>query len=133
MSRELTEFLTLAEAVEIHGNQVELYGGDAGIRDYNLLSSALYIAQSTFDGTLLHEYLFQMAAAYIYHLCQNHPFLDGNKRTALACGLVFLDLNGIEINDTSGVLYKMMMRVASGRCRKPEIAGILQDLSIYPA
>lgn len=130
MSSEGIEFLTLAEAVEIHRNQVRLYGGDPGIRDYNLLSSALYIAESTFDGNLLHEDLFHMAAAYIFHLCQNHPFIDGNKRTALVCGLVFLDFNGIEIDDPSGVLYKMMMRVASGRCSKDDIAGILRKLSV---
>lgn len=130
MSSEEIEFLTLAEAVEIHRNQVQLYGGDPGIRDYNLLSSALYIAESTFDGNLLHEDLFHMAAAYIFHLCQNHPFIDGNKRTALVCGLVFLDFNGIEIDDPSGALYKMMMKVASGRCSKDEIAGILRRLSV---
>lgn len=130
MSSDEIEFLTLAEAVEIHRNQVELYGGDPGIRDYNLLASALYIAQSTFDGRLLYEDLFHMAAAYIFHLCQNHPFIDGNKRTALVCGLVFLDFNGIEIDDPSGVLYKMMMKVASGRYSKDEIAGILKKLSV---
>jgi len=130
MSSDEIEFLTLAEAVEIHRNQVQLYGGDPGIRDYNLLSSALYIAESTFDGNLLHEDLFHMAAAYIFHLCQNHPFIDGNKRTALVCGLVFLDFNGIEIDDPSGALYKMMMKVASGRCSKDEIAGILRRLSV---
>jgi len=130
MSSDEIEFLTLAEAVEIHRNQVQLYGGDPGIRDYNLLSSALYIAESTFDGNLLHEDLFHMAAAYIFHLCQNHPFIDGNKRTALVCGLVFLDFNGIEIDDPSGGLYKMMMKVASGRCSKDEIAGILRRLSV---
>lgn len=130
MSSDEIEFLTLAEAVEIHRNQVQLYGGDPGIRDYNLLSSALYIAESTFDGNLLHEDLFHMAAAYIFHLCQNHPFIDGNKRTALVCGLVFLDFNGIAIDDPSGALYKMMMKVASGRCSKDEIAGILRRLSV---
>ncbi|HQO41134.1 MAG TPA: type II toxin-antitoxin system death-on-curing family toxin [Spirochaetota bacterium] len=130
MNSDEIEFLTLAEAVEIHRNQVQLYGGDPGIRDYNLLSSALYIAESTFDGNLLHEDLFHMAAAYIFHLCQNHPFIDGNKRTALVCGLVFLDFNGIEIDDPSGALYKMMMKVASGRCSKDEIAGILRRLSV---
>jgi len=130
MSGVEIEFLTLAEAVEIHGNQVQLYGGDPGIRDYNLLSSALYIAESTFDGNLLHEDLFHMAAAYVFDLCQNHPFIDGNKRTALVCGLVFLEFNGIEIDDPSGVLYKMMMKVASGRCSKDEIAHILRKLLI---
>ncbi|HPS59332.1 MAG TPA: type II toxin-antitoxin system death-on-curing family toxin [Spirochaetota bacterium] len=129
MNREEVEFLTLAEVVEIHKNQVELYGGDPLIRDFNLLNSAIYFPQSTFDGHLLHGDIYGMAASYIYHICQNHPFLDGNKRTALVCGLIFLDMNGIEIDDPPGLLYRMMMKVASGRCPKNEIAETLKRLA----
>lgn len=129
MKNDKIEFLTLAEAVEIHKNQIELYGGESGIRDYNLLNSAIYFPQSTFNSQFLHDNLFDMAAAYIYHICQNHPFIDGNKRTALVCGLVFLDLNGIEIDDHLGSLYKMMMKIAGGKGNKDEIAGILKKLS----
>lgn len=124
------EFLTLAEAVEIHKNQVELYGGDHGIRDFNLLNSAIHIPQSTFDGSFLHDDLFGMAAAYIFHICQNHPFIDGNKRTALVCALVFLDFNGIEIDDPAGRLYKMVMKTAEGKMSKKEISEILKNLSL---
>ena len=130
MKKESILFLTLAEAVEIHKNQIELYGGDDGIRDYNLLNSAIYFPQSTFNSRFLHENLFDMAAAYIYHICQNHPFIDGNKRTALVCGLVFLDFNGIEINDPDKLLFKMMMKVAGSRSSKDEISEILKKLSI---
>lgn len=130
MKKDKIEFLTMAEAVEIHKNQIELYGGESGIRDYNLLNSAIYFPQSTFDSRFLYDNLYDMAAAYIYHIYQNHPFVDGNKRTALVCGLVFLDLNGIEIDDPSGSLYKMMMRVAGGKCSKDEITVILKKLSI---
>ena len=84
------EFLTLVEIIEIHTNQIHLYGGDDGIRDLSLLSSAIAIPQSTFDGSYLHNDLFDMASAYIFHICQNHPFVDGNKRVALVSGLIFL-------------------------------------------
>ncbi|PKL14971.1 MAG: type II toxin-antitoxin system death-on-curing family toxin, partial [Spirochaetae bacterium HGW-Spirochaetae-5] len=128
MKKESVHFLTLAEAIEIHKNQIELYGGDYGVRDYNLLNSAIYFPQSTFDSTFLLENLFDMAAAYIYHISQNHPFIDGNKRAALVSGLVFLDFNGIEINDPDGLLYKMMMKVAEGRSSKDDISEILKKL-----
>lgn len=122
-------FLTLAEIIDIHHNQIELYGGIDGIRDISLLSSAISIPQSTFDGYFLHDDLFEMAAAYIYHLCQNHPFVDGNKRVALVAGLVFLDFNGIDIDDPDEKLYAMMIRVASGKGDKEYIADTLKNLS----
>jgi len=122
-------FLTLAEIIDIHHNQIELYGGIEGIRDISLLSSAISIPRSTFDGYFLHDDLLHMAAAYIYHLCQNHPFVDGNKRVALVAGLVFLDFNGISIDDPEEVLYPMMIKVASGKGDKGFIAEILKNLS----
>lgn len=130
MKKENIEFLTLAEAIEIHKNQLDLYGGESGIRDYNLLNSAIYFPQSTFDSHFLLENLFDMAAAYIYHISENHPFIDGNKRTALVCGLVFLDFNGIEIDDPDGLLYKMMMKAASGKSNKEKISGMLKRFSV---
>lgn len=123
------EFLTLAEIIEIHKNQIELYGGDPGIRDLNLLSSALAVPKSTFNGELLHNDLFDIASAYIYHICQNHPFIDGNKRVALVSGLIFLDFNGIEINDPDDKLYKLLIKVASGKSNKNEISKTLKHLS----
>ena len=69
-----------------------------------------------------------MAAAYAYHFCQNHPFVDGNKRTALVCALVFLALNGVEVLDPRGVLKRAMVSVASGRMNKAALAKLLQDL-----
>ncbi|HRX49660.1 MAG TPA: type II toxin-antitoxin system death-on-curing family toxin [Spirochaetota bacterium] len=128
MKKDYIDFLTLAEVVEIHKNQIALYGGEQGIRDYNLLSSAIYIPQSTFDGKYLHGSLFDMAGAYLFHICQNHPFIDGNKRTALVCALVFLDFNGINIDDPDGKLYKLVMKVASGKETKNRISEVLQNL-----
>jgi len=123
-------FLTLAESVEIHKNQIALYGGDLGIRDISLLISALAVPESTFQGQFLHKNLFEMAAAYAYHICMNHPFLDGNKRTALVSALVFLDFNGVQIEDPEGRLYQAMMGVASGKKGKDYLAGIFEKLSL---
>ena len=123
------DFLTLAEVLEIHKNQIDLYGGKFGIRDISLLSSALAIPRATFDGNYLHHDVFEMAAAYIFHICQNHPFIDGNKRVALVAGLVFLDFNEVNIVDQGNVVYTMMMNVASGKYGKEKIAETLRKLS----
>lgn len=122
MKNKKIEFLTLAEIISIHRNQIELYGGEPGIRDIALLSSALAIPQSTFNGKYLHSDIFDMAAAYCFHLCQNHPFIDGNKRVALVSALIFLDLNGIAIDYPEEMLYKLMMDVSSGKISKNGIA-----------
>lgn len=124
------EFLTLAEIIEIHNNQILLYGGEPGVRDFSLLSSAIAIPRSTFEGNYLYNDIFEMAAAYIYHICQNHPFVDGNKRVALAAGLIFLDLNNITIDDPNGELYRMMINVASGKINKDKIKSILKQLAV---
>lgn len=123
-------FLTLADVVEIHKNQIELYGGRGGIKDISLLISALAMPEATFQGQYLHCTLFEMAAAYAYHICMNHPFIDGNKRTALVSALVFLDYNGIQIDDPKGSLYTAMMNVASGKRKKDYLAGIFEKLSV---
>ncbi len=128
-NREI-EFLTLAEIIEIHKNQISNYGGEEGIRDISLLSSAIAMPKSTFEGNYLHKDLFEMAAAYIYHISQNHPFVDGNKRAALVSGLIFLDFNNIHINDPGEELYKMMMNTASGKMNKNRIAEILRTLKV---
>jgi len=123
------EFLTLADILIIHKNQIELYGGEDGIRDISLLLSALAMPKSTFDSNYLHSDILHMAVAYIYHICKNHPFIDGNKRVALVAGLLFLELNGIEINDPDEELYTMVMNIANGIGDKNYIYNILNKLS----
>lgn len=123
------EFLTLAEVIAIHKDQIDNYGGESGIRDLSLLSSAIAVPQSTYDKKFLHEDLFDMAAAYAYHLCQNQPFIDGNKRVALVSALVFLDLNETDINDPDNILYKAMRDIASEKMSKKDLANIFKKLS----
>jgi len=123
-------FMTLDEAVDVHMDQVKRYGGHPGIRDVGLLLSALAMPQASFGGEFLHKDIFEAAAAYAFHICNNHPFVDGNKRTALACALVFLELNAIEIRDSDGTLHAAMINVASGRLSKQQLAHVLRRLSL---
>ena len=121
-------FLTLAEVIEIHHNQIDLYGGKDGIRDLSLLQSAIAQPEATFEGQWLHEDLIEMAAAYAFHIARNHPFLDGNKRTALASALVFLGLNKIYILDPEQKLLTVMLKVAEGHLQKGELAKMFRNL-----
>ncbi|MEW6399882.1 MAG: type II toxin-antitoxin system death-on-curing family toxin [Bacillota bacterium] len=123
---EEPQFLTLAEVLEIHRDQMARYGGGSGIRDLQALLSALAVPQATFGGDYLHADLLEMAAAYAFHLCRNHPFVDGNKRTALACALVFLEMNGVSVDDPRGLLYGAMLNIAAGTLGKGEFAHLLR-------
>ena len=130
MRKDEIVFLTLSEVAEIHADQIERFGGDPGIRDMGLLSSAVATPHATFQQVFLHNDIFEMAAAYAFHICQNHPFIDGNKRTALASALVFLGLNSVELADPSGKLYQAMISLASGSLNKAGLASILRELQI---
>jgi len=121
-------FLTLSEVVDIHADQIARYGGSDGIRDINLLSAAVAMPFASFSGDYFHSDIYEMAAAYAFHICQNHPFVDGNKRTALASALVFLDMNGEGIIDETGKLYDAMMSLAAGQLSKQEFANILRSM-----
>jgi death-on-curing protein len=121
-------FLTLAEVIEIHTDQIQRYGGREGIRDIGLLSSAVAMPHASFSDQFLHADIFEMAAAYAFHLSQNHPFIDGNKRTALASALVFLEMNGNIVDDPTGALFDGMISLATGKLGKSEFAQILRVL-----
>lgn len=129
MNMEEVYFLSLGDVVEIHRDQITRYGGIMGVRHQSLLQSALALPLASFEGHYLHGNLFEMAAAYAFHLCQNHPFVDGNKRTALVCALIFLKLNDVHLPDPEGLLYSVMMRVAKGKMEKKELAHIFQKLT----
>ena len=122
-------FLTLDEALAIHAHQVARYGGALGVRDQGLLESALAMPAATFAGEYLHPSLPEQAAAYLFHLVKNHPFVDGNKRVGLACSLVFLRLNGIRVRATDDDLVDVVMAVAEGRRSKADVAVFLRERS----
>ena len=115
-------FLTVDEALAIHADQIRRYGGSHGLRDLGLLGSALAMPQASFDGVYLHTSLAEMAAAYLFHLAQNHPFVDGNKRAALAVALAFIWLNDRRVEADEDELTELVMGVAAGRVGKSEVA-----------
>ena len=119
----------MAEVVAIHSDQIARYGGEAGIRDMALLESAVAQPQASFGGQWLHPDIWSMAAAYAFHISQNHPFYDGNKRTALASALVFLRMHGIRIRDSKSTLIDVMYRVAKGEMDKVKLAASLKALT----
>ncbi|MEG4288624.1 type II toxin-antitoxin system death-on-curing family toxin [Microcoleus sp. C2C3] len=86
-------FVSKSMVLSIHARQIERFGGTPGVRDEGLLESALAQPKATFGGQFLHPTISEQAAAYLYHIAMNHPFIDGNKRTAFAVMDTFLRLN----------------------------------------
>jgi death on curing protein len=122
-------FLSMGEVLLILQDQIRRYGGQYGVRDIDLLSSAIAMPQTTYTGQYLHADIFDQASAYAFHICQNHPFIDGNKRVALSAALVYLDLNGVELTDPEGKLYRLMIKVATGKANKEDIARSFKELA----
>ena len=121
------EFLEVEDILLIHVDQLERYGGLAGLRDHGLLVSAVSMPRSTYGGEFLHGDLFAMAAAYLFHITRNHPFLDdGNKRTGAAAALVFLDPHGIEVAATDDALYDLVIAVAKADTGKDAVEQFLR-------
>lgn len=123
-------FLTLDEVLSLQSEQIRLFGGSSGIRDLGLLESAMGSVEATFDDSFLHETLFAMAAAYLYGICRNHPFLDGNKRTGVSAALTFLDMNGIEVDADEDAFYALVIGVAEGRVSKAAVAVFLEKYAV---
>src|SRR5947207_281937 len=123
-------FLTLDEVLSLHAEQIRLFGGSSGVRDVGLLQSAIGSVQATFGGVFLHETIFEMASAYLYGICRNHPFVDGNKRTAVAASLTFLDMNGIEVDAEEDEFYDLVIGVAEGRVSKAAVAVFLEKHAV---
>lgn len=122
-------FLSVADVIELHEMQLLHYGGATGIRDQGLLESAVMMAQASFDGQYVHNGIYEMAAAYAFHLAENQPFIDGNKRAALAAALVFFDWHQVEIEDPGEKLYNVMIDLAQKRINKARLANIFEQLA----
>ena len=122
-------FLGLELVLEIHERQINQYGGSHGIRDMGLLESALAVPQFSFAGHYMHDSVSLMGSAYMFHIIKNHPFVDGNKRTGIACGLVFLRDNGMYIPWVSGQMYDIAKQIATSQLSKEELAKMLILLS----
>ena len=123
------QFLPLSKILELHERQIQLYGGEPSIRDMSLLESALAMPMSGMGDNYFHAFPFEMAAAYLFHIVQNHPFVDGNKRTGAVAALVFLALNDIEIDMSEDVFERFVRAVSKGEIQKPEIAKFMEEHS----
>jgi death-on-curing protein len=122
-------FLTLDEVIEIPEQQIEMYGGSHGLRDPGALECAVAVPQSTFGGEYLHPTIFMMAAAYLFHLVQNHAFIDGNKRIGANVAITFLYLNEWELCCTEDQLVDLVLSVTQGRLTKEEISTFFETHS----
>lgn len=119
-------FLTLDEVLILHRDQIQRYGGSLGIRDASLLQSAIEMPKASFGGNFLHEDIYMMGAAYLFHLVQNHAFIDGNKRIGLYAALAFLEKNGLEIVADEDETADMVLSVAQGQLEKEAISDFLR-------
>jgi death-on-curing protein len=122
-------FLGLDEVIEIHNDQIKRYGGRAGIRDLELLKSAIAMPSAGFGGDYLHTDIYEMAAAYLFHIARNHPFIDGNKRTGAVASVVFLLMNGIELHADEDSFEKMVLSTAEGKSDKAAVARFFREYS----
>lgn len=111
-------FLELSEVLTLHESAIDEFGGSHGVRDKGLLDSALAMPRQSFGDEFVHAIPFGMAAAYAYHICKNHPFVDGNKRTALAAMAVFLHMNGWDLTVQDLDAADQILGVATGTIDK---------------
>jgi death on curing protein len=125
----LTEpvFLALDEVIEIHHDQIKRYGGHPGIGDVGILKSTIAMPLATFDGNYLHADIYEMAAAYLFYIVRDHPFIDGNKRTGAVAAIVFLMMNGIDFHVDDDDFEKIVNLAAEGKTDKITIAGFFKD------
>ena len=123
------DFLTVEDVLDIHQDVLETFGGEAGVRDLGLLESAVAQPSTSFDGVYLHNNLFLMAAAYLFHLTQNHALIDGNKRTGLVAALTFLRINGVSMPPDLDIVYDLTIGVATGTQTKADVATEFQRLA----
>jgi len=107
--------LSIDTVREIHAETIKQFGGLDSVRDENLLASAVLAPQSSFGGKSPYRDIIEIAAAYLFYICQNHPFIDGNKRTAMMSAIVFLRINGIETRPDNTEWEKLMLDVAGSK------------------
>jgi death-on-curing protein len=123
------KFLTLDEILFLHKKQIERFGGSHGVRDMGLLDSAISSPSATFSGVFLYTNLFEMAAAYLFHLVMNHPFIDGNKRIGGLAADVFLTTNGYDLIADQKEFEKLILETAQGHVDKHQITLFLKTHS----
>lgn len=120
-------FFEIDEVLAMHGYLIERFGGSDGVRDVGLLESAVAMPAAGFGDEYLHEDIHEMAAAYLFHLVRNHPFIDGNKRTGAAAAGMFLERNGIDCDIDERLFEETVLAVAQGRMEKPDVARFFRE------
>jgi len=121
-------FLPVALVKELHAAAIAGFGGSDGLRDEALLESAVAAPQATYGGQSVYGSLEEVAAAYLFYLCRNHPFVDGNKRVALGACLVFLRLNGINPAPDGPEWERLTMDLAASKLDRDQTTQRLQAL-----
>lgn len=122
----MIKYLTLEEVLEMHDAFIEKFGGLKGIRDVNLLLSAIETPKAAMFGEDLYPSVYDKAAAYLFHIVQNHPFNDANKRTGFGATYLFLRANGVPILLSDEAFENLVIEVAKGKVSKEEIARLLE-------
>jgi death on curing protein len=120
-------FLSVDDVLLLHTDTIDVDGGSHGVRDHGLLDAAVAMPRQQFGGAYLHEDLAAMAAAYLFHLAQNHPFIDGNKRAAVMSALAFLSVNGMELTMIPKELETITLKVAAGEMAKEKLTNWLRS------
>jgi death-on-curing protein len=120
--------LTVDIVREIHAEAIARFGGSDGVRDLALLESAVAAPQASFGGQSPYADLQEVAAAYLFYICRNHPFVDGNKRAALGACLVFLRLNGIEPPADGPQWEELTLAVAASELDREQTTTTLRKL-----
>jgi len=113
-------FLTVEQVLDIHRRGIDQHGGSGELRDRGLLESAVATPAAQFGGQFLHEGIPAMAAAYLFHLCKNHPFVDGNKRVSVTVAEVFIELNDYRLVATDKELERLTLGIADSSISKRE-------------
>jgi death on curing protein len=125
----VTVYLTAEQVLFVHYRLVSETGGEHGVRDLGLLESAVARPRATFDGQELYPDVFEKASALLESLIQNHPFVDGKKRTGITCAVLFLRQNGISFSAKNADLEKFTLRVAASKTGRSEITKWLKNHS----
>lgn len=114
-------FLSVDEVLTLHETAIDVFGGMYGVRDNGLLESALAMPRQSFGGEFAHSYPFGMAAGYLFHLCTNHSFLDGNKRVAFSATIAFLRMNGWNLVASEDDAFLLVTEVAQSKKSKEDV------------
>jgi death on curing protein len=120
------QFLTSEDVLRIHEVALKDQGGDPSMRDAGLLDSALAQPKQQFGGEYLHADIPSMAAAYAFHICLNHPFVDGNKRAGTAAMIMFLSDNGWSFDASADEAEPVILELAAGKLSKAALTGWLR-------